>query len=138
MALLVSSMVPLLQNTLVCALTVSQESTAQVLMISLSLMLDTQPQPHADPISSCVHYNNYYYYSYVHLPPVCSLECEKGYEAAHNCSACEPVHICTTNDPCLNEGSCIISSSNSTDYLCACGGSFVGTNCEGLYIIIQH
>ena len=67
----------------------------------------------------------------------CLLSCPLGYEPNTTCSSCNPVHVCVTNNPCQNEGTCNIGSS-STSYTCSCLPNYSGQTCEGKYIYLSH
>ena len=60
---------------------------------------------------------------------VCVLPCPLGYEPNSACTGCLPVHICATDNPCQNGGTCNIGTNNNTDYTCSCATNFSGKNC---------
>ena len=60
---------------------------------------------------------------------VCVLPCPLGYGPNSACTGCVPVHICVTDNPCENGGTCNIGTNNNTDYTCSCATNFSGKNC---------
>ena len=70
---------------------------------------------------------------------VCVLPCPLGYGPNSACTGCVPVHICVTDNPCENGGTCNIGTNNNTDYTCSCAPNFSGTNCTSkLTLGSQH
>ena len=63
----------------------------------------------------------------------CTLPCPLGYTPNMDCTGCDPVHICVTNDPCQNRATCNISTNSNTDYTCLCPANYTGQNCESEY-----
>ena len=69
-----------------------------------------------------------YFYNLI-TSSVCVLPCPLGYGPNSACTGCVPVHICVTDNPCENGGTCNIGTNNNTDYTCSCAPNFSGTNC---------
>ena len=63
---------------------------------------------------------------------VCVLPCPLGYGPNSACNGCVPVHICVTDNPCENGGTCNIGTNNNTDSTCSCAQNFSGKNCTGM------
>ena len=69
----------------------------------------------------------------------CNISCPVGFVPNSACDSCTGVHICVTNNPCQNGGTCIIGSGGNNDYTCSCSGEFAGQNCEnGIHTIFSY
>ena len=66
------------------------------------------------------------------ISSVCVLPCPLGYEPNSACTECVPVHICVTDNPCENGGTCNIGTNNNTDYTCSCAPNFSEKNCTSM------
>ena len=64
----------------------------------------------------------------------CTTACPTNYAASNDTGyICVPMHICITNNPCQNGGTCNIGTTDSsTDYNCTCTQDFSGDNCTGV------
>ena len=75
--------------------------------------------------------NSLYCFSYKPFIVECPLTCSIGRSPNAECTACEPTHVCLTDNPCQNGATCRINSRDSSDYTCECLNEFSGQNCDG-------
>ena len=47
-----------------------------------------------------------------------------------DCNGCVVTDICLADNPCINNGTCILNSAPN-DYTCSCPLYYTGKNCEG-------